>query len=100
MELIFSLAVPIVVGLALLIAIGLVVGRLYRRAEKDRAYVRTGLGGQKVVLDGGSLVLPVFQSIRWVNLQTLRLDDGGHVLLVEQRGGEYLVVAADPTLIA
>jgi hypothetical protein len=30
----------------------------------------------------------------------LRLEDGGHVLLVEQRGGEYLVVAADPSLIA
>jgi flotillin len=74
MELIYSLGLPIVIGLVLLIAIGMVVGRLYRRAEKDRAYVRTGLGGQKVVLDGGSLVLPVFQSIRWVNLQTLRLE--------------------------
>ena len=30
----------------------------------------------------------------------LRLEDGGHVLLVEQRGAEYLAVAADPNLIA
>jgi hypothetical protein len=29
----------------------------------------------------------------------LRLDDGAHVLLIEQRGNEYLAVAADPKLI-
>jgi flotillin len=74
MELIFSFGVPVIVGLVALIAIGVVIGRLYRRASKDVAYVRTGLGGQKVVLDGGSLVLPVFQSLAWVNLKTLRLE--------------------------
>lgn len=74
MELIFSLGLPIVMGVVALIAIGAVIGRLYRRASKDIAYVRTGLGGQKVVLDGGSLVLPVFQSLAWVNLKTLRLE--------------------------
>ncbi len=69
-----TLAVPAIIGLVALLAIGLVIARLYVRAEKDRSYVRTGLGGQKVVLDGGSIVLPVFQSIAWVNLQTLRLE--------------------------
>jgi flotillin len=73
-ELGFAVAVPALIGLIAIFAIGLVIARLYARAEKDRSYVRTGLGGQKVVLDGGSIVLPVFQSIRWVNLQTLRLD--------------------------
>ena len=57
-----------------IVAIGMVIGRLYHRSEKDRSYVRTGFGGQKVVVDGGSVVLPIFQSIAWVNLQTLRLD--------------------------
>ncbi|GAB2179712.1 flotillin family protein [Dongia sp. agr-C8] len=74
MDMIFQLMVPAVLLLVALIAIGIVLARLYRRSEKDRAYVRTGFGGQKVVLDGGSLVLPVFHSIAWVNLQTLRLD--------------------------
>jgi flotillin len=74
MDMIFQLMVPAVLALVALIAIGIVLARLYRRSEKDRAYVRTGFGGQKVVLDGGSLVLPVFHSIAWVNLQTLRLD--------------------------
>jgi flotillin len=73
-DLVIAVALPAVIGLVAILAIGLVIARLYARAEKDRSYVRTGLGGQKVVLDGGSIVLPVFQSIRWVNLQTLRLD--------------------------
>ncbi len=33
----------------------------------------TGLGGQKVVLDGGSVVLPIFTRSP-VNLKTLRLE--------------------------
>ena len=74
MQLIFAIGLPVIVGIIGLIAIGAVIGRLYRRSSKDIAYVRTGLGGQKVVLDGGSLVLPVFQSIAWVNLKTLRLE--------------------------
>lgn len=73
-DLVIAVALPALIGLIAILAIGLVIARLYARAEKDRSYVRTGLGGQKVVLDGGSIVLPVFQSIRWVNLQTLRLD--------------------------
>jgi flotillin len=74
MDLIFAIGLPVIVAIIGLIAIGAVIGRLYRRSSKDIAYVRTGLGGQKVVLDGGSLVLPVFQSTAWVNLKTLRLE--------------------------
>ena len=74
MDMILQLALPAVLILVAIVAIGMVIGRLYHRAEKDRSYVRTGFGGQKVVLDGGSIVLPIFQSIAWVNLQTLRLD--------------------------
>lgn len=70
----FELAMPALVVLLALAALGLVVARLYKRAEKDRAYVRTGLGGQKVILDGGGVVLPVFHGLTWVNLKTLRLE--------------------------
>ncbi|WP_425066689.1 flotillin family protein [Reyranella sp.] len=74
MDMILQLAIPALLIVVAIVAIGMVIGRLYHRAEKDRSYVRTGFGGQKVVLDGGSIVLPIFQSIAWVNLQTLRLD--------------------------
>ncbi|WP_374311104.1 flotillin family protein [Dongia sp.] len=88
LDLIIAVALPAVIGLVAILAIGLVIARLYARAEKDRSYVRTGLGGQKVVLDGGSIVLPVFQSIRWVNLQTLRLDvrrENGEAMITKDR---------------
>src|SRR5262245_45771410 len=88
MELIFQLMIPAALVLVALMAIGIVLARLYRRSEKDRAYVRTGFGGQKVVLDGGSVVLPVFQSINWVNLQTLRLDvrrDNAEAMITKDR---------------
>src|SRR5271154_5909297 len=74
MNLISTIAIPAAIIIVAIFGFGLIIARLYQRAAKDRAYVRTGLGGQKVVLDGGSIVLPIFQSIAWVNLQTLRLD--------------------------
>lgn len=62
-------------GIALigLIVIGVIVARLYRRATKERAFVRTGLGGQKVVLNGGAIVMPIFHEVLDVNLNTLKL---------------------------
>ncbi|HKU98362.1 MAG TPA: flotillin domain-containing protein [Vineibacter sp.] len=109
MEKLLQLAVPAIIGLVALLAIGLVIARLYIRAEKDRSYVRTGLGGQKVVLDGGSIVLPVFQSIAWVNLQTLRLEvrrDNADAMITRDRmradiGVEFYVrVKPDASSIA
>ena len=58
----WELAVPVAIGVIAVLVIGLLLAKLYRRSTRDEAYVRTGLGGQKVVLDGGSIVLPVFHS--------------------------------------
>jgi flotillin len=69
-----EILIPVVIGLIAIIGIGVVLGILYKRSSRDRAYVRTGLGGQKVVLDGGSVILPVFHEIAHVNLNTLRLE--------------------------
>jgi len=57
-----------------LLTIGLIFARLYHRASKERAFVRTGLGGQKVVKDGGAFVLPVFHEVIPVNMNTLKLE--------------------------
>ena len=46
---------------------------LYVRSSKERAFVRTGLGGEKVVLGGGALVLPIVHDVIPVNMNTLRL---------------------------
>ena len=37
--------------------LGFIFSRLYQRSSKERAFVRTGLGGQKVIMDGGALKL-------------------------------------------
>src|ERR1044072_2752015 len=74
------------IALALIIGISVVMAMLYTRSTRDKAYVRTGLGGKKVVLDGGSVILPIFHSYSWVQLSTLRLE-------VQRSEGESLITA-------
>lgn len=62
------------VVLVALFAIGLVVARLYRRSSKEVSFVRTGFGGQKVIMNGGALVFPVLHEQIPVNMNTLRLE--------------------------
>src|SRR5262252_7827206 len=66
-----TLGLVVLVGL---FTIGLIFARLYHRASKERAFVRTGLNGQKVVKDGGAVVLPVFHETIPVNMNTLKLE--------------------------
>ena len=57
-----------------LITIGLIFAKLYMRATKEIAFVRTGLGGEKVVKDGGAICLPVLHETIPVNMNTLRIE--------------------------
>ncbi len=65
----------------------IILSRLYRRSSKEVSFVRTGLGGQKVVMNGGATCLPVFQDIIRVNMNTLRLEVA--------RGGESSLITKD-----
>lgn len=47
---------------------------LYRRSTKDISFIRTGFGGEKVVMGGGAFVLPILHDITEVNMNTLRLE--------------------------
>src|SRR5215468_3251977 len=68
------LVVAIVI-LAIVIAFGIwVINRLYRRSSKETSFVRTGFGGQKVVMNGGAFVLPIVHEVIPVNMNTLRLE--------------------------
>lgn len=66
-----AIGLTIVVGMAL---IGLIFARLYVRASAERAFVRTGLGGQRVIMSGGAVVLPVFHEVIPINMNTLKLE--------------------------
>ncbi|TNE60877.1 MAG: flotillin family protein [Alphaproteobacteria bacterium] len=61
------------IGLIGLLIIGLIFARLYTRASKEISFVRTGFGGQKVIMNGGALVFPVLHEVIPVNMNTLRL---------------------------
>ncbi|SEP14996.1 flotillin family protein [Aquisalimonas asiatica] len=66
------LTVPFIVLCALFGAI-LVIASLYKKVPRGIALVRTGMGGRKVIIDGGCLKLPVFHEARSVNLSTVQL---------------------------
>lgn len=57
-----------------LLVLGLILARLYRRASKEISFVRTGFGGEKVVMNGGAILLPVLHEMIPVNMNTLRLE--------------------------
>lgn len=61
----------VVIGL---IVIGLIFAKLYKRATKEMAFVRTGFGGEKIIKDGGAIVLPVLHETIAVNMNTLRIE--------------------------
>lgn len=46
---------------------------LYHRSTKDTSFVRTGLGGEKVVINGGALVLPIIHEVTPVTMSVTRL---------------------------
>ncbi|MEK9711908.1 MAG: flotillin domain-containing protein [Thalassolituus sp.] len=68
----FAIFISVALIIALLV-IGLVFSSLYTRSSKERSFVRTGMGGQKIIMNGGAIVLPVLHEIIPVNMNTLRL---------------------------
>ncbi|AUH33527.1 flotillin domain-containing protein [Paracoccus tegillarcae] len=66
----------VIVGgfIAFLVLTGLVLARLYRRATREVSLVRTGAGGKKVIMDGGTIVVPLLHEVSPVNMKTLRLE--------------------------
>jgi len=70
----FDILAIIAVIIVALFAIGLIFSRLYRRSSKEVSFVRTGFGGQKVIMNGGALVFPVLHEQIPVNMNTLRLE--------------------------
>lgn len=68
-----NLIIPGFVVIAL-VTIGLIFARLYQRSSKEISFVRTGLGGEKVIMNGGAIVLPILHETIPVNMNTLRLE--------------------------
>lgn len=73
------------VGIVFVLTIVLAtLARFYRRCGADEALVRTGFGGNKVVIGGGTSVLPILHQLLRVSLRSVKLS-------VERSGKNALV---------
>jgi len=73
--------IALIVVLAALVALA---AAFYQRATNAISLVRTGIGGRRVVIEGGVIALPWFHEVARVNMQSLRLD-------VARRGDQALI---------
>ena len=63
------------------------MSRFYRKSTRDVALVRTGFGGQKVVLSGGCLSLPFLHKVEEINMRTMVVE--------VKRTGEKSLITTD-----
>ncbi|MGI5816562.1 MAG: SPFH domain-containing protein [Armatimonadota bacterium] len=77
------------VGTVVLLVSGMliIIARLYQKTSANEAFVRTGMGGRAVVLDGGAIVIPVVHKTVPVVLETMKLE--------VERGGEDALITRD-----
>lgn len=68
-----TIAVIILAAIVIAVAVYL-LHWLYRRSSKDVSFVRTGFGGEKVIIGGGAFVLPIVHDVTEVSMNTLRLE--------------------------
>lgn len=80
----------------------------YVKTPVNMAFIRTGLGGKKVVIGRGAVVLPWVQSIQWISLETFKLQifkSKKEAFITKDRlrvdiGAEFYVkIASDPESI-
>ncbi len=77
-------ALATVGALVLLLAFFVSLAKFYRRCGADEALVRTGSGGNKVIIGGGTFVYPILHQLLRVSLHSIKLS-------VERSGKNALV---------
>jgi uncharacterized membrane protein YqiK len=65
-----------------------VMAAFYKRTSKDLSFVRTGIGGEKVILNGGAFVLPVLHEATPINMQTIAVK--------VERSNKAALITKDP----
>ncbi len=64
----------ILIGLVVFLILLVIFAKFYQKSSKDIAFVRTGMFGQKIVLTGGALAIPIVHQTTPVNMNTLKLE--------------------------
>ena len=72
-QLIGAIILWLIVAIVAIAIVVYLVNWLYRRSSKEVSFVRTGLFGEKVVINGGAFVLPIIHDVTSVNMNVLRM---------------------------
>ena len=86
--LILGIGMPVLLILIALLVVALAFSRMYKRSTREVSLVKTGTGGRKVIIDGGTLVIPVLHEVTRINMRTTRLEvrrDGNSALITKDR---------------
>lgn len=68
-------AIAIIILATIAIAVGVyLLHWLYRHSSKDQSFIRTGLGGERVVMGGGAFVIPIVHDITVVNMNAISVE--------------------------
>jgi flotillin len=86
MTMLLTFGVPVLIFFVMIIVLGFIIARLYKRTTPDRTMIRTGAGGEKVIQNGGALIIPMMHEVTWVNMKTLGLE-------VSRTGTDALITA-------
>ena len=73
-ELIGALILWLIVAVIFIAVIVYLMNWLYHRSSKEVSFVRTGLFGERVVINGGAFVLPIIHEITPVNMNVLQME--------------------------
>ncbi len=94
----------LIIAIIIIAIIVVLAAYFYRRSTRETSLIRTGVGGRKVIMDGGILAIPYFHDVSSVNMQTLRLEvkrTSEQALITKDRlrvdVGVEFYVSVDPT---
>ncbi len=77
----------IIIAIVVIAVVVIFLNRFYRKSSRDVAIIRTGFGGQRVLIAGGCLALPFLHKVDEINMRTLRVE--------VRRAGEKSLITED-----
>jgi uncharacterized membrane protein YqiK len=71
-----GIIIGLVIGVLVIVIVAFfaMVTRFYLKSPADQAFVKTGGGKPKVIVNGGDWVIPAFHQVSWVDLRTMDID--------------------------
>src|SRR5262245_66351772 len=82
--LIGTLILWLIIAIIVIAVVVYLVNWLYHRSSKEVSFVRTGLFGERVVINGGAFVLPFIHDYTPVNMNVLPME------IVRQQGDDLI----------